>query len=123
MKKFSIIVPSHNGEKYVFRCLSSILQQIYSHYEIIFVNDNSTDHTFDIINRNFHFSNIKYYEVSFNDISKVRNYGVSKVTGDSILFVDVDDWIEKNLLEKTYIDIINLRTIYLQELEILKIVY
>ena len=100
MKKFSIIVPSHNGQEYIFRCLNSIRQQIYSDYEIIFINDSSTDYTADIIRSDFNFPNIKYYEVSFKDISKVRNYGLSKVSGDTIIFVDVDDWIEKSLLEK-----------------------
>ena len=100
MKKFSIIVPSHNGQKYISRCLNSIMQQTYSNYEIIFINDSSTDYTSDIIRSNFNFPNIKYYEVSFEDISKVRNYGLSKVNGDAIIFVDVDDWIEKSLLEK-----------------------
>lgn len=100
MKKFSIIIPSHNGQEYISRCLNSIKQQTYSDYEIIFINDSSTDYTANVINSNFNFSNIKYYEVSFKDISKVRNYGLSKVSGDSIIFVDVDDWIEKNLLEK-----------------------
>ena len=100
MKKFSIIVPSHNGQEYISRCLNSIRQQTYSDYEIIFINDSSTDHTADIIHSDFNFPNIKYYEVSFEDISKVRNYGLSKVNGDAIIFVDVDDWIEKSLLEK-----------------------
>lgn len=100
MKKFSIIIPSHNGQEYISRCLNSIRQQTYSDYEIVFINDSSTDCTADIIHSNFDFPNIKYYEVSFNDISKVRNYGLSKANGDAIIFVDVDDWIEKSLLEK-----------------------
>ena len=100
MKKFSIIVPSHNGQEYISKCLNSIRQQTYSDYEIIFINDSSTDYTADIIHSDFNFPNIKYYEVSFEDISKVRNYGLSKVSGDAIIFVDVDDWIEKSLLEK-----------------------
>ena len=77
MKKFSIIVPSHNGQEYIARCLNSIRQQTYSDYEIIFINDSSTDYTAEIIHSDFNFSKIKYYEVSFEDISKVRNYGLS----------------------------------------------
>lgn len=99
MKKFSIIIPSHNGQKYITRCLNSIRQQTYSDYEIIFINDSSTDYTADIIQSEFNSFNMKYYEVSFNDISKTRNYGITKVSGDSIIFVDVDDWIGKYLLE------------------------
>ena len=77
MKKFSIIVPSHNGQEYISRCLNSIRQQTYSDYEIIFINDSSTDHTADIIHSDFNFPNIKYYEVSFEDISR-RPSGLRK---------------------------------------------
>lgn len=100
MKKFSLIVPCHNGDKYIIRCLNSILQQTYKNFEIIFINDSSDDLSEEIIKKYYNVTNIKYYFVEFRDLSKVRNFGLTKVSGDAIVFVDVDDWIEKFLLEK-----------------------
>lgn len=100
MKMFSIIVPCHNGDKYICRCLDSILKQSYNNYEIIFINDCSEDFTQKIITEHYCDSRINYFYVDFKDLSKVKNYGVTKVKGDYIIFLDIDDWIENELLQK-----------------------
>lgn len=93
--KYSIIIPVHNGEKYIEKCIESVLKQKYNNYEIIIINDNSNDNTTNIIKK----YNIKVYNVNYNNIGKSRNYGVLKAKGDYIIFIDADDYIDDNLLE------------------------
>ncbi len=104
MEKISVIVPAYNVEKYLERCLQSILKQTYKNIEIIIINDGSTDNTEQICNS---FSekndNIRYYQLDKNmGISYVRNFGLEKVSGDLIGFVDSDDWIDEKMYETLY---------------------
>lgn len=100
MRNFSVIVPTHNRVEYISRCLNSILYQTYNNFEIILIDDNSKDGTYELIHDNYDMSFIRYFKVKFNDVSSTRNYALSKVRGDTIIFVDSDDWIEKSLFEK-----------------------
>lgn len=101
MMKFSIVVPVYNTEKYIERCLNSILDQTYNNYEIIVVDDGSKDNSLGIIKeiaaKN---DNIKLFSKKNSGVSDTRNFGVSKCQGDYLCFVDSDDYIEKNYLEK-----------------------
>lgn len=97
--KFSIIVPVYNVEKYIINCLKSIKNQTYENYEVIIVNDGSTDNSQDIINEFVkEDSRFKSYIKENGGLSDARNYGVTKVHGDYILFLDSDDYIGKELL-------------------------
>ncbi len=101
MPKFSVIVPVYNTEKYLRKCIDSILNQSYDDYEIIIVNDGSTDSSKKIINeycKTFP-SKIKGVHKKNGGLSDARNKGVKKACGDYLLFVDSDDYIEKNLLK------------------------
>ena len=101
MPKFSVIVPVYNTEKYLRKCIDSILNQSYDDYEIIIVNDGSTDSSKKIINeycKTFS-SKIKGVHKKNGGLSDARNKGVKKACGDYLLFVDSDDYIEKNLLK------------------------
>jgi len=99
--KYSIIVPVYNVEKYILKCLESIDNQSYSNYEVIIVNDESPDSSEKIIKKfikgkeKFH-----YYKKENGGLSDARNYGLQYVTGDYILFIDSDDFIEKDLLKR-----------------------
>ena len=98
--KFSIIIPVYNTEKYLEKCLDSIINQSYQNMEIIVVNDGSTDNSKDIL---FTYQNkypklINVYEKINGGLSDARNYGVSKASGDYLLFVDSDDYLESDLL-------------------------
>lgn len=96
--KYSIIVPIYNAEKYILKCINSILNQNYDgNYEVIIINDGSTDKSKDIIT-SINNKKIKYFEIKNSGVSYARNYGVSKVTGEYFLFVDADDYIANNLL-------------------------
>ncbi len=108
MKKISVIVPIYNVEKYLERCLDSILTQEYENLELILINDGSTDNSEQIINRYLekNVSFIKYIKKTNSGLSDTRNKGVEIATGDYIMFVDADDYLNPNLLKnlKPYID-------------------
>lgn len=99
--QISFVVPIYNMEKYLTRCVESILNQTYKNFELILVDDGSTDR-----------SNIICDELQKQDdrvtvihkknggLSSARNAGIHMATGDYICFVDSDDWIEDSLLEE-----------------------
>lgn len=101
-KKVSVIVPTYNNEKYISRCIESVLNQSYKNIELIIVDDNSDDHSYEVI-RNYinSFSCIKYMK---NDAcvgpAKARNRGLKHSNAEYILFLDSDDWIDLNCIEK-----------------------
>lgn len=106
-EKVSIIVPIYNCEKYLNKCLESLYKQTYSNIEIILVNDGSTDDSEKIcMNYAKKYNNFKYYFKSNSGAADTRNYGLKVATGDYILFVDSDDYIDKNYVEIIYAKLI-----------------
>lgn len=101
MPKFSIIVPVYNTASYLDKCIGSILNQTEDDYEIIIVNDGSTDDSKKIIQTYCKEckDKIKCINKKNGGLSSARNKGVEKATGEYILFVDSDDYIEKDLLK------------------------
>jgi glycosyltransferase involved in cell wall biosynthesis len=98
--KVTIIVPVYNVEKYLERCLCSIVNQTYANLEIILINDGSKDNSLAICNHYKIFdSRIILINQSNKGIAKTRNIGIESATGDYITFVDSDDEIELNMLE------------------------
>lgn len=108
MKKISVIVPIYNVEKYISRCLDSILMQEYENLELILINDGSTDNVEEIINMYLEKcpNIIKYIKKENTGLSDTRNIGIKIATGDYIMFVDSDDYLATNLLTqlKPYMD-------------------
>lgn len=104
MKKISVIIPVYNVEKYLSKCLDSLINQNFSDYEIILVNDGSTDNSQQIIDK----YKEKHPNIIFNYLQKnkgqgaARNLGVSKARGKYICFVDSDDYVEPNFMEELY---------------------
>ena len=100
MNKISIIIPVYNSEKYLDKCLNSIINQTYKNIEIILVNDGSTDNSKDIINNYLcqYPDIIKYFSISHSGVANARNFGISKITGNYFIFVDSDDYIELDLI-------------------------
>lgn len=101
-KKVSIIVPVYNAEKYLKRSIESILNQTYKDLEIIIIDDKSTDNSKKIIQKYASSDNrIRTFFSEINQgVSKSRNIGMKSVSGDYILFMDADDYIVKNAIEK-----------------------
>ncbi len=95
MPKFSIIIPVYNVEKYLRKCLDSVFSQNYKNYEVIVVNDGTKDNSMDIVKD----YPVKIINQKNQGLSVARNNGVEKATGEYILFLDSDDYIEKGLLE------------------------
>ena len=96
MPKFSIIIPVYNVEKYIGKCLDSIMNQTYKDYEVIIVNDGTKDHSMEIVKD----YDVKVINQKNQGLSAARNRGVKEATGDYILFIDSDDYIEKDLLKE-----------------------
>ena len=98
MAKYSIIIPVYNAEPYLSKCLESVLKQNFEDYEIIVVNDGSTDNSEDIILK-FNNSMIKYFTKENGGVSDARNYGIDKAKGQYFTFVDADDYVSNDFLE------------------------
>ena len=96
-KRISIIIPCYNAEKYIINCLNSILSQ-NSDVEIICINDGSSDSTFEELKK-YHDS-IQIFNIEHQGVSFARNLGLENATGDWIWFVDSDDLILDNSIEK-----------------------
>lgn len=100
MYKVNIIVPIYNGEKYLNRCIDSLLNQSYKNNEYIFVNDGSTDNTLNILNKYAEKDKrIIIIDKENTGVSDSRNKGIEKATGDYICFCDCDDMYEENYIE------------------------
>lgn len=97
--KFSIIIPVYNSEKYIDRCLNSVLTQTYNNYEIIIINDGSTDNSEKILKKYESNKKIKIISQTNHGVSSSRNIGIKESTGDYILFLDSDDFYENDILE------------------------
>lgn len=100
MVKVSVIVPAYNAEKYIKRCLESLINQTLKDIEIIVINDGSNDKTGKIL------ENYKHEIIIINQenagVATARNRGLEKAKGEYIAFVDSDDWVERDFLEKLH---------------------
>lgn len=101
MVEYSFIVPVYNTGKYLKKCLDSLVCQTFKDFEIIIVNDGSTDNSEMIISGyKKKYSNIKVINQNNQGLSMARNNGVKKATGKYLIFVDSDDYVEKDLLKE-----------------------
>ena len=100
MNKVSIILPIYNSEKYLRECLESIMQQTFSNFEVLMINDGSTDAS-ESICKEFVEKDKRFflYSQKNSGVSVSRNTGLNNATGRYILFVDSDDICEKDMLE------------------------
>ncbi len=98
MPKISIIIPVYNAENTIKRCINSILNQKYSNYEIILINDGSEDNSEQIILEYTKTDDrIKYFSKENSGVADTRNYGIKKASGDYIVFVDSDDYVKDTI--------------------------
>lgn len=103
LDEISVIIPIYNVEKYLEKCIDSVLAQTYRNIEIILVDDGSTDKCADICDSYLKKdSRVKVIHKVNGGLSSARNAGLDIAEGDFISFVDSDDFIEKEMLEKLY---------------------
>lgn len=100
-KRLSIIIPAYNAERYIARCLDSVLKQdlAITEYEVLVINDGSTDSTIEILKEYCaNHIQVRVITTSNQGVSKARNLGCKEAFGEFFLFVDADDWIKENSL-------------------------
>ena len=102
--KLSIIVPVYNAEKYLDKCLKSLIDQTIDDYEIICINDGSTDRSLSVLNDYaMEYPNvIRVLSTANGGQGRARNLGIEIAKGDFIGFVDSDDWVDITMFEKLY---------------------
>lgn len=102
-EKISVIVPVYNLEKEIAKCLMSLIFQKHQNYEIIVVDDGSTDNTAQILDCLKNKSdNIRIFHTKNHGLSAARNFGIKKATGKYISLVDGDDYVDPNFLSSLY---------------------
>ena len=104
MIKVSVIVPFYNVEKYIEKCLETLVNQTLQEIEIIIVNDGSKDKSEEIVKKyaKQYSKKIVYLEKENGGLSDARNYGIPYAKGEYIAFLDSDDYVEKDMYEKMY---------------------
>ncbi len=101
MTDISIIVPVYNAEKYLKKCLDSLVNQTKKELEFILINDGSTDKSEEII-KTYKDKRIKYFKNKNQGIGKTRNFGIEKSSGKYLMFLDSDDYFSNDACEILY---------------------
>lgn len=101
VSKISVILPVYNGEKYIKKAIESVLSQTFTDFELIIVNDGSTDGTLDIINE-FIDNRITLINQKNLGPGASRNRALKQVTGEYVMYLDADDWYCREALEIAY---------------------
>ena len=99
----SVIIPVYNSEHFLDRCLSSVLSQTFVNFEVLLINDGSTDGSIDICERyEKEDSRIRFFNRSNHGVSATRQFGIDHCKGKYCIQIDSDDWIDNNCLEVLY---------------------
>ena len=96
--KISVIIAAYNVEKFIKQCVESVLQNTYNNFEIIVVNDGSTDSTESVCNSLLADSRVHLISQNNAGVSAARNAGIRQATGEYITFIDGDDFVAKDYL-------------------------
>lgn len=101
MPKVSVIIPVYNTEDYLKECLSSVLNQTFDDFEVICVNDGSTDSSLQIL-ESYCDSGIKIIDQENRGLGAARNAALKQCNGEYVLFLDSDDYLDENALQELY---------------------
>lgn len=104
MNKVSVIIPFLNAEKYIEKCVNSVITQTYENLEILLIDNGSRDNSIEAVKR-IKDNRIRLLILEEPGVSKARNYGINEATGEYIFFIDSDDFIERNCIEKLVLTI------------------
>ncbi len=102
MPQISVIVPVYNVEQYLDQCVKSILAQSFTDFELLLVNDASTDHSLQKAQEYRFDRRVQVLDKPHGGLGNTRNYGVQHARGKYLLFVDSDDWVEEDMLRDLY---------------------
>lgn len=103
----SVIIPVYNAKKFLCRCLDSVLGQSYGDIEVVAVNDGSTDGSYDVLKSYAgNDGRLRIVNQANGGVAVARNTGLANATGEYVLFVDADDWIELHMVE-TLLSVLN----------------
>ena len=103
MVKVSVIVPIYNVEEYINKCIDSILNQTFREFELILVDDGSTDNSGNICDTYKSIDNrVRVIHKDNGGLSDARNFGIEAATGEFLYFIDGDDFIHEDTLESMY---------------------
>lgn len=97
----SIIVPVFNAQNYIEKCIKSIICQTYMDWELLLIDDGSTDNSYEMCKK-YRNEKINLFHKNNGGVSSARNYGLKKSKGDYIVFVDADDYVDKDYLKNLY---------------------
>lgn len=101
--KVSFIIPCYNVEKYIFKCIESIINQSEKNIEVICIDDGSTDNTYEILNKYAKEDNrLKIIKKENGGVASARNMGIINASGEFIMFVDGDDYVDKKIAKEMY---------------------
>ncbi len=95
---FSLIIPVYNSQKTIKRTLLSVLNQTFNNYEIVVVNDGSTDSTLKVLEEFSRYSQVTVINQINAGVSAARNSGLQQASGEYVLFLDADDWVDDDFL-------------------------
>lgn len=100
----SIVLPVYNVENYLDKCITSIISQTYKNFELIIVNDGSTDSSLEIC-QNYEEADarIQLFSKKNEGVSSARNYGLERIKGEFVTFIDSDDFITENYVKNLVI--------------------
>ena len=108
MAKISVIIPVYNIEKYLVKCLDSVINQTFTDIEIICINDGSTDNSLSILEEYAQKDKrIKIINKENGGLSSAWNAGLNEVSAEYLTFVDGDDWIDTNTFKLAYEAVLN----------------
>ena len=102
MELVSVIIPVYNVEKYILKCLNSIVNQTYKNLEIIIINDGTEDKSIELIKDSIKDKRIKIYNRTNQGQANARNFALTKSQGKYVFYVDADDFISLDCIEKMY---------------------
>ncbi|MCS2957907.1 glycosyltransferase [Bacteroides salyersiae] len=105
---FSIIIPVYKVEQYLPECIDSIIKQTFTNFELLLIDDGSPDRSAEICDAYALKDNrIHVFHEKNGGVSFARNIGLDNAQGKWITFIDSDDWVEKDYLEKIYAEVVS----------------
>ena len=103
MSEISVIIPVYNTKPYLSRCIDSVLKQTYEDWELLLVDDGSTDGSGQICDEYAQVDlRIKAFHNRNQGPAASRNYGIREAAGNFVMFVDSDDWLDEEMLRTMY---------------------